>query len=454
MVDFIRANPFKAAYDDSNQRADAAAANAAAADLNMARLADADADRINKAALEENIRAGLRGASVPPQPKAEGQQAPTVPPTPRYQEIGDGGGSAAASSYGQHTAQPGSSMVNGGGPQAPQPSFRRTSADILSNAYIMTPGYAAEGLKMQMEKEERELATVLDLARSDPQSAISWADANGVPIPDGMKQALMVRGFADYSANVLAQMTNLYPNSPEKRFKAWMAQMEGYMQAVASQASAQPPAPGAQPANVPQQDPTSALRSMLPDPSMVPEDPPAKPQSVAGWREIVGENGNIQYVNPNTKEVWDTGAPAREQANQGQNPAMVKTIEYMVANGIATDRKDAFRQLQTAKDNPTQRARLVMGWVQILQQDISNSGRPVSELQEEATRIVDQMLASGVTAAPEQAPAPPPAAQETRQAPDGNEYPVVSNEQQYDALPPGSVYFHAGQGQFLTKGGQ
>jgi hypothetical protein len=41
---------------------------------------------------------------------------------------------------------------------------------------------------------------------------------------------------------------------------------------------------------------------------------------------------------------------------------------------------------------------------------------------------------------------------ETRKAPDGKDYPVVSDKAAYDKVPAGSVYWHAGKKQFVTKG--
>lgn len=49
-------------------------------------------------------------------------------------------------------------------------------------------------------------------------------------------------------------------------------------------------------------------------------------------------------------------------------------------------------------------------------------------------------------------PAPGHNAAKTQKGPDGKDYPVASSEAEYAALPPGSVYFNAVKGKFLTKG--
>jgi hypothetical protein len=97
------------------------------------------------------------------------------------------------------------------------------------------------------------------------------------------------------------------------------------------------------------------------------------------------------------------------------------------------------------------------------QQDVM--GKPVNDtpekLQAAAERIVNAYIqGTGAAAAVSAKPAPSRAAvlpavgagRTTQRGPDGRDYPTVSSQAEYDALPPGATYFHAGKGKFLKKG--
>lgn len=433
-LNLIRTNTFQNSYEDSNRTADAAAAQSAAADLSSMKMAEAEADAINKQALDRNIRAGLRNANVPQQ-GAPSQQAPTTPTAPQGPSIRPAGGatSPAATSIANQGAAPNVPAQRTGGapqPQQPQGGLRDTR-QIVANAMMQTPGYGMEGAKLQMQQEEAELKTVLNLARSDPASAIAWADANGVPMPQGMKQALADKDFADYMTRTLELYEGLYPgnNNIEKRFKAFMTHMAGYMDEVAARA-AQPG--GVIPSAVQQNRPDFVPGDQV-DPDMLPNDgttqtamKPFLKQQQDGSYVLIYPDGRPAV--PVQFEGGESVMGPQSGSGGGKDPANVRTIKYMIDTGIAENERQAWELLNQAKTNPTQRARIVNSVYQGLRDDPLNAGVEQEVLIEEANRLVGLMMQEG---APASAPPPPTSVQGAGTVEDPF---IATTQEQIDAI--------------------
>lgn len=90
--------------------------------------------------------------------------------------------------------------------------------------------------------------------------------------------------------------------------------------------------------------------------------------------------------------------------------AMIKNIEYMVGNGMATSKEEALARLKTAATNPYARSDVVRRWVDTMRKDPNNAAKPDSELKAQAERVVDDLIKQSQTVAPAAPAAAAPAA--------------------------------------------
>jgi hypothetical protein len=180
----------------------------------------------------------------------------------------------------------------------------------------------------------------------------------------------------------------------------------------------------------------------------------------------------------------------------GQDPARVKEARWLVDNGIYPDLNAAYEATRTRVtmsgtdvrtkgltwisnqkdmagrqiyDTPEKQAAALAAYEKFVAGDTQGalkdlrSTAPKTEADQPGwmERTVKGLFGSAGADKPAKAPSgakTPESAQggdqpgKTRAAPDGKEYPEVTDQAGYEALLPGAIYWHAGKGQFLRKG--
>lgn len=104
------------------------------------------------------------------------------------------------------------------------------------------------------------------------------------------------------------------------------------------------------------------------------------------------------------------GKPAKIAATSDKDdPADVRTAEWLIEKGVAKDYDDAWKRVRSAKDNPNARSKLVLDTYKTLKEDIGDR-RSDDEKRAAAKQLVDELITEDDgEAAPTADPAAPDA---------------------------------------------
>lgn len=246
--------------------------------------------------------------------------------------------------------------------EKPQPQRPGDVRRNVATAYVNTPGHAAQGAQMMMDQDAKDVAvfdqTMKYLAAGQPELARSYAQRFGEDIPPQIiGNVAAQREIAD----TWKQYSDIYKGRPRD--------LKNAMEIATKEIIGRHFTSGGGPAN-------SFSYNGLPQP------------------------------------------PEMSRTEKSTQPAAVQTAEWMVANGVARDAREAWSMLSTAKTNPYSRAQVVQRLYNAMVNDFSDTRSP-QEKWTEAQSMVDQIAPM---AAPP-ASAPPPA--NSAAAPAGQPQPAV-----------------------------
>mgnify|MGYP001564061061 CR=1 FL=1 len=162
-------------------------------------------------------------------------------------------------------------------------------------------------------------------------------------------------------------------------------------------------------------------------------------------------------LNKTTGTIEETTTPVgyTSRGAAGRTPAQIQVVDYLVEHGVAKDHNEAWQMAQTAKSNPQGQARVVASIYGSMKRDIMDR-RSDKQKMEAARTFVDELTAAPAADGAQPSPIPSPtksrAGKMQRSPTDGKDYPVVASQQEYAALRPGEVYYHAEKKTFLRKG--
>ena len=109
---------------------------------------------------------------------------------------------------------------------------------------------------------------------------------------------------------------------------------------------------------------------------------------------VTGQDGSQYRIDGDTATqiTGPDGEPFRgARAGDSQSPAEVRTAEWLIEQGVATDASDAWNKVRRARENPNSRASLVTQVYRSMLSDVMDR-RSDEEKQQSAQDFVDRLL--------------------------------------------------------------
>lgn len=240
--------------------------------------------------------------------------------------------------------------------QAPRP---QRASQRLSGAILQTPGYGVQGAKMAVDDDAKDMEvfgqTMKYIAAGQPEMAKEHAARYGDAIPDNILG----------NAAVTREMTEAW-NHYSKIYEGRPADLKKAME--------------------------------------------VETQNIIGRNFKGGQGPANRFANPALPKPQETS-----RSERNYQPAAVQTAEWLVAQGVAKDPREAWQMMSTAKSSPYAKAQVVQRIFASMQQNFQDT-RPAEEKWAEANELVDGLVSGMQT--------PPPASAGGGAAPPSNQPPV------------------------------
>ena len=377
MVDFITEDPFSKRLRENQDRKQATT-------LRNIRIEGAQSELDEKSRLRqqrEGIDRALRDA-VGTRPA----QQPTAPTQPERQPLPDqrGEGAQLPPQPAQRGAQPQTVPLRSQG----QPEGFRSR---LAHRLASVPGggaLAVEAATADLDRQQKIMERTFELAATDPDTALAWAEQNGMPVPAQMQNLLRNKQVAAAISNGMKNINAIYgtgAGQAQKRFQAFQQMLKGIDAAAQQQ--------GGVPSTVQQ-----GVITDLPQPATAAADAPATKEV---FDPTTGRKVVMQWDGQKWVQLGGVQSEEAAQGGRGRSPAAVQTAEWLAGvtaraagrNEVTDqDKQAAFAEIQQAKSNPVARANLVVRVFDAMANDF-NDGRTPQEKQQAAQDFVNQLLA-------------------------------------------------------------
>ncbi len=369
MVDFITRNPYSEGYNAGVERARGRRAAATQQEIADLQRIEAESGHQNKIALDRNIRSGLRSAAMPTENAGSGPSSPPIMPRPTTPGVSVAPPMMEAPPT---AAAPVPASVQAV-PREPQQGATPVSGlrNTVSDAYLRTPGHAAEGAKMAIEAASEDDArsikvfdaTIGYLKAGRADLAQMYAKRFGMEIPFAvLKDTRLQQGMTQ----LWTYYKEIYGDNPNKLKDAMRVGVQSFLK-TASEAKQQ----SAMSQPQPQQD-NPFDHAGLPTPSATKKTPTASEQGV-----------------------------------------QVRMAQWLIDNKVANNPREAWSLVTTVKHDPSKRADLIVRIFTALNNDPLDR-TPIEQKKQKAIEFVDSLMAEEqtTTAAPSagaQTPAAPAA---------------------------------------------
>lgn len=111
------------------------------------------------------------------------------------------------------------------------------------------------------------------------------------------------------------------------------------------------------------------------------------------------------------------GKPVNIRSKSDENdPADVRTAEWLLEKGVAKDYDEAWKRVKSAKDNPNARGKLVLDTYKILKEDFGDR-RTDAEKRDAAKQLVDELITEEDGEAPAAEPGAAPEGEQPKSKP-------------------------------------